>query len=393
MATDACVDAVVDAVAEHRRANREFGAGAARLAISLSASIISPFRLPAPRPSLALFPRPHHERAMYESEMFHGTDKQFQRSFRVHRALFQRLLGDLEDRDEFQVRYNNINTAMSVRLQLAIVLYRLGRTHSVNDVARHFGVSVGSVVNATRKVVRAIIAEYAQEYIGDLWPTTAEAVATNAAGFQKFAGIRNVVAAIDGTHVKIVQPKDDQASYFNRKYYYSVSFQVACDASYNVIWMSGARHGTIHDSRALDESNFAANLALVPAPGMIIGDLGYTRDARVLVPFKGLSDVCEPTALHRFNFHHAQTRGVIEKVFGVLKARFRWMLHGVHLKANGGSVPAMAEVHSARHLALYLHRSQFPRCLRADGTDAGQQQSPAMSHASWQAQRRSLEIA
>jgi hypothetical protein len=39
-----------------------------------------------------------------------------------------------------------------------------------------------------------------------------------------------------------------------------------------------------------------------------------------------------PPCERRFNYLHSITRGVVERAFGILKARFRWMLRGIHLR-------------------------------------------------------------
>lgn len=53
---------------------------------------------------------------------------------------------------------------------------------------------------------------------------------------------------------------------------------------------------------------------------------------RVLLPYKkvkGQLQLDEVTG--RFNYWHSLTGGVVEKCFGILKARFRWILKGVQM--------------------------------------------------------------
>lgn len=45
-------------------------------------------------------------------------------------------------------------------------------------------------------------------------------------GFQNIAGLRGVVGAIDGTHIRISRPYVDEEVYVNRKGYHSTNVQV-----------------------------------------------------------------------------------------------------------------------------------------------------------------------
>lgn len=45
-------------------------------------------------------------------------------------------------------------------------------------------------------------------------------------GFQNIAGLRGVVGAIDGTHIRISRPHVNEEVYVNRKGYHSINVQV-----------------------------------------------------------------------------------------------------------------------------------------------------------------------
>ena len=47
--------------------------------------------------------------------------------------------------------------------------------------------------------------------------------------FFKIAGFPSVIAAIDGTHIRIIAPHEHEEQYVNRKHYHSVNVQATCD--------------------------------------------------------------------------------------------------------------------------------------------------------------------
>lgn len=212
-----------------------------------------------------------------------------------------------------------------------MVLWRLGRTVGVRDVAAKFGVAEGTVENATFRVVQCIRVLYMKSEVDDHWPVTPAAVKANSAKFEKFAGVKDVVAALDGIHVRTARPAIEPHRFVGRDWQYSLSWQVCCDADYNVIWLSGHYLGSADDSTAMYKSDFPARLAHVPQPGIVIADEGYASGERLLVQLRGLH-ASQQSLAHDFNTSVSRTRGVIEKVFGVMKARFRWMLWGIHLE-------------------------------------------------------------
>ncbi len=44
--------------------------------------------------------------------------------------------------------------------------------------------------------------------------------------FWEMAGFPNVFACIDGTHIRLQAPSDNEAAYVNRKNYHSINVQV-----------------------------------------------------------------------------------------------------------------------------------------------------------------------
>ncbi len=72
--------------------------------------------------------------------------------------------------------------------------------------------------------------------------------------FMHIAGFPGVVGVIDGTHVRIIAPSEDEDAYVNRKRYHSINVQVDFSADYRILDIVAKWPGATHDARILPES-------------------------------------------------------------------------------------------------------------------------------------------
>lgn len=66
--------------------------------------------------------------------------------------------------------------------------------------------------------------------------------------FYRRSRIPNVIGIIDGTHVQIIPPSEDEPSFVNRKQTHSVNVQVICDDSARFTDVVANMPGGAHDS-------------------------------------------------------------------------------------------------------------------------------------------------
>ena len=55
------------------------------------------------------------------------------------------------------------------------------------------------------------------------------------AKFMEIAGIPGVIGDIDGRHIKIIAPSQDEDVFVNRKKLHSINIQIVFDARYNIL--------------------------------------------------------------------------------------------------------------------------------------------------------------
>lgn len=105
--------------------------------------------------------------------------------------------------------------------------------------------------------------------------------------FREVANFPEVIGVIDGTHIRIVRPREFEAEYVNRKRYHSINVQVVFDAQYKIIDLEARWPGSVHDSRILNESGLKTlfETGVVPANCHLLGDSGYGSKSWLLTPY------------------------------------------------------------------------------------------------------------
>lgn len=149
------------------------------------------------------------------------------------------------------------------------------------------GVSQSSVSRAISCTIRSLSSErMVRRFIK--FPTTPDAIRHNQERFFQIAGFPGIVGAIDGTHVQIIAPKDNENEFVNRHHYHSLNVQVVFDAQYKLIDIIAKWPGSTHDARILSESGLRVLFenGHIPIHTHLLGDSGYPSRRWLLTPFR-----------------------------------------------------------------------------------------------------------
>jgi hypothetical protein len=153
----------------------------------------------------------------------------FRQKLRVDPEIFDDILDLISDHPIFHNQSNN--PQLPVAIQLAIFLNRAGHygnAISLEDVAQWAGVSVGSVVNCTNRVMGAILAQH-DHFVG--FPALDSQDAEQARHFVESRTCpewRNGIFAVDGSTIDLyAKPGFHGEVFFDRKSKYSVGCQVS----------------------------------------------------------------------------------------------------------------------------------------------------------------------
>jgi hypothetical protein len=153
----------------------------------------------------------------------------FRKKLRVNPEIFDDILDQISDHHIFTNHSNN--PQLPVALQLAIFLNRAGHygnAISPEDVGQWAGVSVGSVINCTNRVMVALLGQH-DTFIS--FPTTDSEDAELARRYSESKTCsewRNGILALDGTAIDLyTKPGLFGDTFYDRKSRYSISCQVS----------------------------------------------------------------------------------------------------------------------------------------------------------------------
>uniref|UniRef100_A0A8C1N3H2 Putative nuclease HARBI1 n=1 Tax=Cyprinus carpio TaxID=7962 RepID=A0A8C1N3H2_CYPCA len=181
--------------------------------------------------------------------------------------------------------------------------------------------------------------------------------------FFEIAAFPNVLGSVDGTHIAIKAPSDDEELYVNKKNFHSINAQIVCDASLKITNFVAKWPGSTHDSFILTNSALCQQFSEGQIPdGWLLGDSGYPLRPWLMTPI--LHPASE--AHERYSRAQRKTRGVVERCIGVLKSRFRCIDHsgGVLLYTPERACQIIAAV-CVLHNICQMHHVPLPNIPEA----------------------------
>ena len=140
---------------------------------------------------------------------------------------------------------NFVRTPVSTEKRVAIVLSWLATGNSYASTGEIFGVHNSTVIKFAKIFLKGMI-RMRNTYI--VFPRTLADVKKCIESFSGKTELRNVVGAIDGTHLAIIKPECESAvDYFSRKQVHTVTNQAICDGNLIFLAVDAGYPGSIHD--------------------------------------------------------------------------------------------------------------------------------------------------
>ena len=210
---------------------------------------------------------------------------------------------------------------LSLEQKVLLSLKTLGTGSFQNTAKFLFGVSQPLVSNVLGAFVNAMV-KISHKFI--YMPRNEAERSKIKSDMYKVARFPGILGLIDGTHVPLIAPKDEEYLYVNRRKFHSINVQAVCDANGVYLDVVAKYPGQNHDSYILQASElYDRFVAKEFGDGWLLGDSGYPLKAWLMTP------ISEPhsAAEKKFNKAHRKTRCIVERSFGILKSRWRILDH------------------------------------------------------------------
>ncbi|XP_028404085.1 uncharacterized protein LOC114526757 [Dendronephthya gigantea] len=164
-------------------------------------------------------------------------------------------------------------------------------TATLKMTANAFGISVPTTSKCVKNVCKAIKDHLGLKYIKI--PAGDELI-DSIKRFEDELGFPQVLGAVDGTHVPIVQPNENSHSFFSFKMKYTLNAQAVCDSSGKFIDVEIRWPGGTHDAKVF--ANSGINRAL--KEGTVLKMSIFLLLGRDAIPLLLLGDPAYPLLPH-----------------------------------------------------------------------------------------------
>ncbi|KAJ3641982.1 hypothetical protein Zmor_028450 [Zophobas morio] len=256
---------------------------------------------------------------------FDLSDFRFIKLFRLRKEDVE----DIEELIEPLLNQRQRLTGLTTRTKLLAALrFFAGGSYQL-DVGGNYtvGLSQPSVSRAIHEIIDAFNTPFMLNRFIKFPQTIEELTNIRQRFFYKF-GLPGIIGCIDGTHVSIVTPIENEHLYINRKRYHSLNVQIICDEQLKITNVNARFPGSTHDSFVWQNSNIFTFLRDLPREHRgsyyLLGDSGYPLRAWMMTPILPEPPAGSPEA--NYNARIRTIRSSVEMCHGKLKNRFRCLL-------------------------------------------------------------------
>ncbi|XP_062406915.1 putative nuclease HARBI1 [Sardina pilchardus] len=301
----------------------------------------------------------------WSNALKHFDDVEWLKRFRMSRRTFEYLLGLVEQ--HLRRKTTNWRQPLEPRVRLAIALWWYATPSEYRSISCIFGVGITTVCMTVREVgavLKTLLHRFVSMPSGTRLQETVDGFA--ARGYPMCAG------AIDGTHIPILTPRHDPASYYNRKGWHSVVLQAVVDHNLCFTDLFVGRPGRMHDAHIFANSHLfkkvedeqggylfprevSRTVNGVEIPVHIIGDPAYPLRKWLMKGFTNQQALTKQE--QNYNGHLNSARMVAEKSFGRLKGRWRCLAKRLDIAT--ASVSDVVLACCVLHNICEIHKEDF----------------------------------
>ena len=258
-----------------------------------------------------------------------GHDTVFVEETRMPRMIFRRLVRWIE-LNKCLIRQRN--TSMSIEAMLIVFWWTVGHNSSNRDAGTRFQHNGRTIRKTSRHVPYDLLPLY-DDFVKPPRNKIPTPLTRTGHHWNKLCQFHNVGGAIDGTHVPAFLPPAEKRPYGNGKGIITQNVLAGCTLDLLFFYVLSGWEGSAHDARvlkyALEQDRtfpqrsstniYLANAGYSLRPGILV----LNKKVRYHLREQALASQQPQTKEELFNLRHAQLRNTIERLFRVLKKRFR----------------------------------------------------------------------
>ncbi|KAJ9541768.1 hypothetical protein OSB04_028274 [Centaurea solstitialis] len=258
----------------------------------------------------------YHNRRENMMRMVYESDVTSIVNIRMNIDAFSTLCDILENRGGLKNSKN-----MLVDEQVAMFLHTLAHNAKNRILVNRFHRS-GETISRYFKLVLNVVCRLHKEFYKSPVP-----VPDNETD-ERWKWFKGCLGALDGTYVKVKVPAADRKPYRTRKGEICTNVLGVCTRDLLFTYVLAGWEGSAADSRVLRDAISRPNGLKIAQGTYYLCDAGYTNGEGFLTPYRGqryhLNDWSRPptNAKELFNMRHSSARNVIERCFGLIKARW-----------------------------------------------------------------------
>lgn len=248
-------------------------------------------------------------------------EEQFKSNFRLNRPTVLTLIEMYAESDVCPTEVNGGRCRIGAEKEIYSFLWYLGTTTTFRELGNLFGLRKSSIWRSVLRVTNWLVS-IGHNFIS--WPQGRD---LNEGSFMNIPG---AIGAIDVAKIRIRRPRDNGQDYFDRKKMYSIALQAVVNSKKKIFDVCCGEPGSLHDARVLRRSSLyhraETNLQFwFPNRSFIIGDSAYPSLPWLVPVYKNYGNLANQQ--RTFNYFLSSRRVTIEHVFGLIKGRFRRLLH------------------------------------------------------------------
>ncbi|XP_040963950.1 uncharacterized protein [Gossypium hirsutum] len=216
--------------------------------------------------------------------------------------------------------------SVDIREQVVIFLHIIGHNVRFRVIGSRYYRSIQTVHHYFRVVLRAILKLY-RLVIRLPDESTPSEIRNNPRFYPYF---KDCIGALDGTHIRASVPLSMQGRFRSRKGGMTQNVLAAITFDLKFAYVLAGWEGSAHDSRILSDALSRPRGLRIPEGKYYLADAGYGIRIGCITPYRGVRYHLKEfgaegpeNAKELFNLRHSSLRITVERVFGILKKRFR----------------------------------------------------------------------